>query len=63
MKNFDKWKSGLTPEDFVSGDYADFIDLDDPCEKCPAENVCPKGGKDTTCAKEFLRWANAKTED
>ena len=62
MTNFDRWKEELTPEDFVSGNYADFIDIRDYCEKCPARNVCPKGGKDTTCAKEFLRWANAKEE-
>lgn len=62
MTNFDRWKEELTPETFVSGNYADFIDIRDYCEKCPAKNVCPKGGKDTTCAKEFLRWANEKAE-
>lgn len=58
--NFDKWKEGLSPDAFISGNFSDFISID---EKCPARMVCPKGGEYSTCAKEFLKWANAETKE
>lgn len=61
MTNFEKWRDSLTPETFVFGRYAHFIDR--ACANCPATNVCPKGGENMTCAEEFLRWANAPAKE
>ena len=65
MTNFEKWKSGLTPEDMFTN-YGIF----EFCGKiCPAQKYCKTHkrredaySRNRHCAEIFFEWANKEAE-
>lgn len=54
MTNFEKWKEGMTAEDFVRVS-------EQWCGNLPICNGC--GNSEGDCHKAFLYWANTEAEE